>query len=152
MSAAAKEKGYEDNLAIMAEPFRLWAIESASDIVKQRLSFAKVDPGVVVVPSIKKFKELKLRLLNGSHTFSCGLAMLSGFETLKEAMQNQVFATYVKGLLETEIVPTVAGEEITTEEARESADRVVDRFSNPFLEHQWKSISVNYTSKMQMRN
>src|SRR5690606_5890615 len=26
-----------------------------------------------------------------------------------------------------------------------------DRFSNPFLDHSWKSISFNYTSKLQMR-
>jgi len=28
----------------------------------------------------------------------------------------------------------------------------MDRFKNPFLEHKWISISMNYTSKMKMRN
>ena len=30
---------------------------------------------------IEKFKELKLRILNGTHTFCCGLAVSAGFET-----------------------------------------------------------------------
>ncbi|MEI9910782.1 MAG: hypothetical protein WDO71_14585 [Bacteroidota bacterium] len=27
---------------------------------------------------------MKLRLLNGTHTFTCGLAFLAGFETVRE--------------------------------------------------------------------
>src|SRR5690606_17398688 len=74
-----QELGYQDQLMIMAEPFRLWAIETDSERVKQILTFAKVDSGVVLVPSIDKFKEIKLRLLNGTHTLSCAAALWSGF-------------------------------------------------------------------------
>jgi len=65
---------------IMAEPFCLWAIECADENVKQILSFAQADKRVVITADIEKFRELKLRLLNGTHTFSCGLAFLSGFK------------------------------------------------------------------------
>ncbi len=144
--------GYQDVLAIMSEPFRLWAIEADSQRVVQRLSFAQVDDSVVITPNISKFKELKLRLLNGTHTFSCGLAIMSGFTTVKEAMQDTVFAQYVRLLMRQEIIPAIVGSEIVEEEALTFADSVIDRFSNPFLNHQWLSISLNYTSKMQMRN
>src|SRR5690606_14713076 len=80
-----QELGYQDQLMIMAEPFRLWAIETGSQRVKQILSFAEVDSSVVLVPSIDKFKEIKLRLLNGTHTLSCAAALWSGFITVKEA-------------------------------------------------------------------
>ena len=63
--------GYEDEIMTMSEVFRLWAIEGDEN-VKQALSFHKVDEGVVIVPDITLFKELKLRLLNGTHTFNCG--------------------------------------------------------------------------------
>src|SRR5690606_9493894 len=62
---------YEDKLMIMTEPFRLWAIETDSERVKDILSFAPADHGVILAPSIEKFKQLKLRILNGSHTLSC---------------------------------------------------------------------------------
>src|SRR5690606_20932351 len=38
------------------------------------------------------------------------------------------------------------------EEAKEFADKVLDRYRNPFVEHHWLSITVQYSSKMNMRN
>jgi len=143
--------GYVDDLAILVEPFRLWAIESNSDEVKRILSFAGIDKGMVIVPDIGKLKELKLRLLNGSHTFSCALALLCGFSTVKEAMRNEDFVLYLQHLIQEEIIPAITGEEISEAEAHDFAGDVIDRFSNPFLDHSWKSISFNYTSKLQMR-
>src|SRR5262249_38627288 len=43
---------YEDDLMIMAESYRLWAIEPDSEKVKQVLSFSKVDKGVIIAPDI----------------------------------------------------------------------------------------------------
>lgn len=146
------ELGYSDELMIMAEPFRLWAIESSSEKVKEVLSFAAADKGIFIVPSIDKFKELKLRLLNGTHTITCGLAILAGFNTVKEAMADQDFSNHILKLIQEEIAPAVVNEDITYEEALSFAKSVIDRFSNPSLEHQWKAITLNYTSKLQMRN
>lgn len=147
-----EELGYSDKLMIMAEPFRLWAIESSNEKVKEVLSFAAADTGIFIVPSIDKFKELKLRLLNGTHTITCGLAILAGFNTVKEAMVDDNFAHHVLKLMQEEIVPVVENTDITREEAVAFAKSVVDRFSNPSLEHQWQAITLNYTSKLQMRN
>lgn len=143
--------GYTDNLMIMAEPFRLWAIESSSDRVREKLSFAQADDTVVIVPSITKYKEIKLRLLNATHTFSCAAAILAGFKTVKEAMRNETFRLYVEQLITQEIGPSIVGEEIAEIEAREFSEKVVDRFSNPFLDHQWTAIAMNYSSKVAMR-
>lgn len=150
--AIEAELGYSDGLMIMAEPFRLWAIESASEKVKDVLSFANADKGVFIVPSIDKFKELKLRLLNGTHTINCGLAILAGFHTVKEAMADAEFSSHVLKLMQEEIAPVVENEDITKEEAITFAKSVIDRFSNPFLDHQWHAITLNYTQKLQMRN
>lgn len=147
-----QELGYQDELMIMAEPFRLWAIETDSERVHRVLSFADVDSGLVLVPSINKFKEIKLRLLNGTHTLSCAAALWSGFTTVKEAMQNKPFNTFVRGLMKDEISKAIIDENIETQDAEDFSSSVIDRFSNPFLEHRWESIALNYTSKMNMRN
>lgn len=144
--------GYSDELMIMSEVYRLWAIESASEQVKQILSFSKTDEGVVIAPDIDIYRELKLRLLNGSHTFSCGLAYLAGFKTVKEAMRNPEFAAYIEKLMKQEIAPAITSETLTMEAALAFADKVLDRYRNPYLEHQWLSITMQYTSKMKMRN
>lgn len=148
----AEKLGYQDNLMIMAEPFRLWAIESNNQKVKDILSFAAADEGVFIVPSIEKFKTLKLRLLNGTHTISCGLAILAGFKTVKEAMADADFSAFVLKVMQNEIAPSIVGADITLKEALNFAQSVVDRFRNPALAHQWSAIILNYSSKLQMRN
>jgi tagaturonate reductase len=98
------------------------------------------------------FRELKLRLLNGSHTFSCGLAYLAGFRTVKEAMDNADFAAYIDGLMKQEIAPSITNAGLSIEAAHDFATKVIDRFRNPHIEHQWLSITMQYSSKMKMRN
>ncbi len=144
--------GYEDQLMIMAEPFRLWAIEANSKRVQQRLSFALADPNVLLVPSIEKYKEIKLRLLNGTHTLSCALALLAGFETVKEAMQNTAFNQFIRLLMQDEIGPAILSDSISVADINDFSSKVIDRFANPHLEHKWESIALNYSSKMAMRN
>jgi tagaturonate reductase len=50
-----------------------------------------------------------------------------------------------------EIVPAISDEQISTAEASEFAVKTLDRFRNPYLDHQWLSISVQYSTKMIMR-
>jgi tagaturonate reductase len=150
-AATEKQLGYTDELMIMAETYRLWAIETKSDRTKNILSFSQADDGVILSPDIEKFRELKLRLLNATHTFSCGLAALAGFETVKEAMQNHVFASFIADLMFKEIIPLVAVDDVTRSEANAFAAQVIDRFSNPYIDHQWRSICVQYSSKMATR-
>jgi tagaturonate reductase len=144
--------GYNDELLIVAEPYRLWAIESQDEKVKEILSFQKADDGVVIEKDISKFRELKLRLLNGTHTFCCGLAVLSGFSTVKEAMANKVFREFVTRLMLEEIAPVITGPDLSYDEAREFGAKVIDRFCNPYIEHEWLNITFQYSSKMAMRN
>lgn len=152
LAQTQQQLGYTDDLMIMSEVFRLWAIEASHPRVQEALSFAKADTGVVIAPDIEKFRELKLRLLNGTHTLSCGLAYLAGFETVKEAMADADFDAFVARLSKKELATAVSGSKISYEEACKFADAVIERFKNPFLDHKWLSISFAYTSKMLMRN
>jgi tagaturonate reductase len=143
--------GYEDELMIVSEPYALWAIESNRQKTKEQLSFTN-QQGILIAPSILKFRELKLRLLNGTHTFSCAIASLMGFVTVKDAMGNEAFCAYVKKLMHQEIIPCVLSAEISIREAIDFANDVIDRFKNPYLEHKWESILVDVGGKMKTRN
>ena len=144
-----KELGYTDGLMIMSEVYRLWAIEG-DEHVKSVLSFAKSDEGVVIEPDITIYKELKLRLLNATHTLSCGLAYLCGFNTVKDAMDDEAFFGYVKELMLQEIAPAVPYK-IDASVSKDFGLKVLDRFRNPKIKHQWIHITVQYTSKLKMR-
>ena len=144
--------GYTDELMIMSEVYRLWAIESSHPKVKNTLNFAEADERVIISPDISKYRELKLRLLNGTHTFTCALAHLAGFETVKEAMENKMIGRYVHGLMINEIAPCIISNELSAQEVYEFCNTVIDRFRNPFLDHKWINISLQYTHKMKIRN
>lgn len=141
--------GYTDELMIMGEVYRLWAIEG-DDRTKGVLSFSSADKGVIVAPDIEKYRELKLRLLNGTHTLSCGLAFLSGFNTVKDAMENDAFGKFVHNLMLHEIAPAIPSR-VEAIEAEQFGLQVLDRFRNPYIKHQWISITFQYTSKVKMR-
>lgn len=148
-----KKLGYEDDLMIMSESYRLWAIESSHPKTIDILNpLVKADKGLCVVSDIEKFRKLKLRLLNGSHTFSCSLAIQAGFNTVKEAMHNKEFKNFITTLMINEISPSISNEKITLDEAKAFASEVLNRYQNPYLEHNWLAISAQYTSKMKMRN
>ena len=141
--------GYEDQLMIMSEVYRLWAIEGDTKI-KEVLSFAKADEGVIIEKNIDLYRELKLRLLNGTHTLSCGLAFLAGFDTVKESMDDEEFFSFISDLMLKEIAPSIPYE-IDKNVSLGFGTKVLDRFRNPFIKHHWLSITMQYSSKMKMR-
>jgi tagaturonate reductase len=150
--AAEAELGYSDELMIMSEVYSLWAIETSSGKAKEILSFANADETILITDNINKHRELKLRLLNGTHTFSCGVAYLASFQIVKDAMEDNVMGQYVADLMKNEIAPCICDENISASEANEFSNKVIERFGNPFIEHKWISITLNYTQKMKMRN
>ena len=141
--------GYKDELMIMSEVYRLWAIEGNAE-VKEILSFAKADEGVVIEPDIELFKELKLRLLNGTHTLSCGVAFLSGCETVVQAMDDEIISGFISDLMQHELASSIPYP-VDAEVAREFGSRVLDRFRNPHIRHNWINITVQYSSKIKSR-
>jgi tagaturonate reductase len=146
--------GYDDALLTISESFRLWAIEvppgASLERVRSVLSFHAADRGIWIQDSITLFRELKLRLLNGAHTLSCGLAFLAGCGTVREAMQHNTLSVYIRSLLLAELVPGIPypmDEKI----AQRFALDTLDRFQNPYIEHRWLAITMQYSAKMQLR-
>ncbi len=140
--------GYSDPYLIVSEPYALWAIEGGQR-VKEILSFAQINLEVKIVDDITTFKELKLRLLNGAHTLSCGKALYDHFSTVHEAMNNQDFLAFMQSIMSfiRESMPvTIDSHEMVT-----FSNEVLSRFANPYIRHQWKSIIFNYTDKVAIR-
>jgi tagaturonate reductase len=144
--------GFSDELMICSESYSLWAIQSSSLRVSETLSFSKADQGVVIAPDINKFRELKLRLLNGTHTFTSGLAVIAGLKTVKEAMDDAAISAYIENLMLNEIGPQIVDRNLAEKEMTKFSMQVLDRFRNPHIEHPWLNITVQYSSKMRMRN
>jgi len=143
------ELGYKDNLLLMAEPYRLWAIEGGEK-VSSLLNLDEVDQGVIIRSDIEIYRELKVRLLNGTHTLSCGIACLSGIETVAAGMNDDFLRKYITRVMHDEIVPAIPYE-VPPGEAIAFANSVLDRFANPYIEHLWINITFQYTMKFRIR-
>ena len=141
--------GYTDSNAIMCEPYALWAIEGGQE-VHDLLTFSTANDEIKIVPDISQFKELKLRILNGSHTVLCAKAIAEGFETVYLAMSDPIFKKYAEELIFEEILPSLP-KDIKNEDKLSFAKDVIDRFSNPNIEHKWTSIAVQYPMKLTIR-
>lgn len=138
-----EEIGYEDNLVVVGEYFHLWAIE-APDKVRERFPFDKAGLNVVWLDDMTRFRDKKVRILNGSHTALVPLGLLSGYKTVKEAFDDDLIASFIKRMVEEEIIPNIEGE---TADLKEFSKEILQRFYNPFIHHFLKDISLNSLSK-----
>ncbi|MBL7697452.1 MAG: tagaturonate reductase [Chitinophagaceae bacterium] len=150
LTGIQNQLGYHDELLTMCEDYRLWAIEGNAEVEKI-LSFASTGEGAFVKPDIDIFKFLKLHLLNGTHTLSASLAFLSGFEFVKQGMDDKLFSSYVENLMLNDIAKAIPYD-IPGSEIKSFSSKVLDRFRNPFLEHKWINITLQNSMKMKNRN
>ena len=142
--------GYEDNLMVLSEVYRLWAIQG-NEHVRKVLSFAQADSGVIIDRDIEIYRELKLRMLNGTHTLQCGMSYLLGFRTVKDVMANGYLSKIIMNLMLGEIALAIPYK-IDSKVKDRFGRMVLDRFRNPSLNHKLLDISAQYTTKMKMRN
>ncbi len=134
----------DDRFLDTAEIFHLWVIEGNFE---NELPLQKAGFNAVWTDDAKPYKKIKVRILNGAHTSLVAGALLSGIETVGEAMQNELTNAFLNACMKEEILPTI-GE---TEESLAFAGSVLDRFRNPFIQHKWRSIALNSVSKFALR-
>lgn len=144
-----EELGYSDRLITVSEAHKFWAIEG-DEKIKACLSFAQADNNVVITSNIDLYRELKLRLLNGTHTLSCGLAFLSGFDSVSEAMSDEHFSSIIEKLMLEELASTIPYP-ANHEDILAFGEKILERFRNPYIQHRWINITGQYSSKMKMR-
>ena len=139
-----KEMHPDDKFLDTAEIFHLWVIEGDFE---DEFPLKKAGFNVVWTDDAKPYKKIKVRILNGAHTSLVAGAILSGIETVGEAMNNELASAFLNKIMKEEILPTI-GE---NEDSVAFANNVFDRFRNPFIQHKWRSIALNSVSKYSVR-
>ncbi len=80
LQLVADQLGVYDPCAIACEPFRQWVIED--NFVNGRPDWDTV--GAQFVADVVPFEMMKLRMLNGSHSFLAYLGYLGGYDTIAD--------------------------------------------------------------------
>lgn len=65
-------------------------------------------------------------------------------------MDDLQLSNYINTLMQAEIAPAIPFT-VAAEQSRDFALSVLDRFRNPYIDHQWLSITMQYSSKMRSR-
>ena len=136
--------GCRDALLDTAEPYHLWVIEGNYE---RELPLQNGGFNVIWSNDVAPYKKMKVRILNGSHTSLVFPSLLCGVEAVGDSLGDALLNDYLHTCLFGFILPTL-GE---TEENRAFAEAVLERFSNPYIRHLWKSISLNSVSKYTAR-
>lgn len=152
--AEIQEKvGYNDNLVVQAEIFHLWVIEKPENmsIEELRAEFPAEKAGlhVLIAESEKPYHERKVTLLNGPHTVLSPVAYLSGINIVRDACNDPVIGKYIHKVQFEELMETL---NLPMDELRQFATDVLERFNNPYVDHQVTSIMLNSFPKFETRD
>ncbi|MBR3932205.1 MAG: tagaturonate reductase [Tidjanibacter sp.] len=144
------ELGFDDNLVVKAEFYHLWAIGGPGyEEVQRRLPLDKAGLHVIFMPTIKQFRDKKVRILNGSHTGMVPIGLQIGCETVMDAFNNADLEAFINTMVAEEVIPMIEEDQA---ELKEFAAGILERFYNPYIRHMLKTISLNSLSKWETRN
>lgn len=138
---------FQDDWAVVAEPYHFWAIQGP-DYLKDVFQTEKTGLEVHIVHDLVGFQKRKVRILNGAHTAMVPLAYLSGFRTVREAVEDTEMGKFIQEIVFHEIIPSM---DLPKEGLQAYAAAVFDRFRNPFIRHELISIALNSVSKFRLR-
>lgn len=145
--AIERQLGYTDKMLTVAEPYHQWVIEGNDDIAEQ-LPFHKAGLNVEWVKDISPYVKRKVRVLNGAHTFMVPIAYLNGIDIVRDAVSDSKVRSKVMCFLEEVVAPTLPFSE---DELNVYIAQTVERFENPYIDHQLLDIALNMISKFTSR-
>ncbi|MEL0231160.1 MAG: mannitol dehydrogenase family protein [Deltaproteobacteria bacterium] len=137
--------GVRDEAMVVTEPFSQWVIED--DFVNGRPTWENV--GAEMVEDVRPFEEMKLRMLNGTHSTLAYLGYLAGREYVSEAVQQPVFEKFLRNMMKEEIMPTLKLPESVNLDQYQNA--LIERYQNPALKHRLWQIAMDGSQKLPQR-
>ncbi len=148
-----EQLGYEDNMVVQGEAFHLWVIETAPNLPLEQLAHefpaGKAGLNIVLTHNEAPYHERKVTLLNGPHTVLSPVAYLSGIDIVRDACQHPIVGRFIHMVQFDELMQTL---NLPMDELQQFAKDVLERFVNPYVDHQVTSIMLNSFPKFQTRD
>lgn len=145
LTEIATALGAVDPCGVVCEPFLQWVIED--DFVAGRPQWELA--GAALVDDVQPYEEMKLRMLNGSHSFLAYLGYLAGYEHISDTMKNPEFKQAAYHLMMKEQAPTLSvGSEVDLEQY---ANSLIERYCNSSLKHRTWQIAMDGSQKLPPR-
>ncbi|WP_439212387.1 mannitol dehydrogenase family protein [Duffyella gerundensis] len=144
LASLSETLGSYDPVAVSCEPFFQWVIED--NFVNGRPAWEKA--GAELVSDVLPFEEMKLRMLNGSHSFLAYLGYLAGYEHISDCMADGDFRLAARKLMLDEQAPTLRTPDV---DLVAYADSLLARYENRAIKHRTGQIATDGTQKLPQR-
>lgn len=137
--------GAHDAIPVPGEPFTMWAIEDR---------FAGGRPaweagGAVFTDEVARYEQMKVRLLNGTHSLIAYLGALRGVATIPEAIALGGIEDAARALIRGEYEPSI--EAPTGVDIREYEGQLFERWGNSALGHRTSQVGSDGSVKLRQR-
>lgn len=136
--------GVNDPAGIACEPFFQWVVED--NFVNGHPAWEKA--GVELVQDVLPYEEIKLRMLNGSHSFLAYLGYLAGYAHISDCMQDEVLVKAAHHLMLQEYAPTLRTQGV---DLAAYADALLQRYRKRALKHRTWQIAMDGSQKLPQR-
>lgn len=135
------KNGTDDQAPVYCEDFIQWVIED--DFIAGRPAWEKV--GVEFTSDVTAYENMKLSLLNASHTLLSYPSFLGGYRKVDDAMHDERIAKFVKTFMDRDITPYVPAPGNTDLELYKQT--LIERFGNRSVSDQIARLCFDGISK-----
>lgn len=128
---------------VATEQFTQWVIED---------KFMNTRPdwiGVEFVNEVKPYEEMKLRLLNASHSYLAYAGLNRGYQFVHQAVRDEKLLSHMQSMLTEEVIPLL--DVPKGFDVQGYVEKLIRRFHNDKLPHQLKQIAMDGSQKMPQR-
>lgn len=144
-SRVARLGGWRDEIPVPAEPFSMWAIEDR--FLAGRPAWER--GGAVFTPEVDRYEQMKVRLLNGTHSLIAYVGALHGAETISGSIEIPEIEAAARTILREEYEPSVT---LPSEvHARDYERQLFERWSNSALGHRTAQVGTDGSVKLRQR-
>lgn len=133
--------GITDACPVYCEDFIQWVIED--DFIAGRPAWERV--GVEFTTDVTAFENMKLSLLNASHSLLCYPSFLIGYRKVDQAMQDEDVVKFIRDFMDADITPHVPAPPNTDLELYKQT--LIERFANRSVSDQLSRLCFDGLSK-----
>ncbi|MFF2243855.1 mannitol dehydrogenase family protein [Arthrobacter sp. NPDC058130] len=144
-SLVSAQRGYADRIPVPAEPFTMWVVED--NFIAGRPAWEA--GGAVFSNEVAGYEQLKVRLLNGTHSLIAYLGALSGAVTIPDSVAQTHIELAARHVLRNEYLPSVAVPAGVDVDAYE--EQLFSRWRNSALGHRTSQVGSDGSVKLRQR-
>jgi fructuronate reductase len=141
----AEHLGYADAVPVPAEPFSMWVLED--DFAAGRPAWEA--GGAIFSDEVTAYEELKLRLLNGTHSLLAYLGALHGAATIPESVGADFIEGAARRVLRQEYLPSLSVPRDVDVDEYET--QLFARWRNTGLGHRTSQVGSDGSTKLRQR-